>query len=428
MRFILNFAAKYKINLKYTLILVSVALATGLAILIFSKIFVPGEFTIPLPEVKNLAANSKKDSENIKPLYYYYSQANEPDMFRVIKLDTDISSENIVTVELEGHFSVIGKFSEEGKFFVTSEESPNKLSVLNPENGELKEFFVVEEKKEFISAIFSPDKKFLAFSLVSGDYAKAAGEVWILDLEKKERKKIFEKNRLLLYSELKVLGWKDGNGKIIIQEIGNDALVVWGKIYLVDTKNGGEEKSEQDTNHLNSYKEVEIKASEADSFLRGQLSPDGKKWLYISCKNPTPEDDYDYSSCEEGAEILVYSFEEASSLSLYRNLTNINNPFKKKLRVINSAIWLDSDNIIFTIPDGIYKVNLGSKEAAELHEFKWTDPDDIFKSPSKIIYADDDVIIYARQNFNAGNFILNLKTKKTIEIEDENFTIDGFLK
>ena len=422
MRFIPNLLIRGKFNLKYILIVIALVIITGAIILICGNKLIPGEFSAPFPEIKKITNNKQNPTENIKPLYYY-SQSTDPDIFRVIRIDQDITGEDKVTAELEGRFSVIGKFSEEGKFLVVDDNNSNKLYTLNPESGELKEFFVAEEKKEFESAIFSPDKKFLAFSLVSGDYAKATGEIWLSDLENREREKIFEKKRLTLYTKLKVLGWNNGNGKLIVQEIGGDALAVWGKIYLVDTTNGQASKGD----NINNYKEVEIKASEADSFLRGSLSPDGKKWLYISCKIPTPEE-YDYTSCEDGAEILIYSFEETSSFSLYRNLTNNNNPFRKKLRNINSAVWLDSENILFSIPDGIYKINLNSKETEELYKFQWTDPDDIFKSPSAIKYVADDIIIYERQNFNAGTFVLNLKTKKTAEIEKEELPIDGFLQ
>src|SRR4030042_3716738 len=346
------FNTQGKTNLKYILIVVISAVIVSGGILIYSINFARKDFLGNQPEIENLKNNGNKLEKNAKPLYYYF-QSYDPDLFTLADLNPDISLEDKISAKLEGSFSVLGEFSEEGKFLVCENKDwpcSNKLSVLNLETGELKDFLIVEEKKGFASAVFSQDKKLLAFSVHSENFGNTAGEIWIYDVAAREKKKVFEKNRLMIYSRLKVLGWNKENNKLIIQEAGGDGGAVWGKVYLVDIQDNGEINGIKNNHINNNYKEIEIKAEEKDYFLQGKLSPDGDNWIYLFCKYPTLED-FEYTSCEEGAEIMIYNFKELSSFSLYKNLAHRNNIYRQKLRIINSAVWLNSEDVIFSTPE-----------------------------------------------------------------------------
>jgi len=369
----------------------------------------------------------KKETEGCRGNFlFYYSESYNPAIFILSAMNLDIASEDKIIAKLDGSFSVLGKSLEKGKFLICRAEGwpcGNKLYSLDTETGELEDFLTIEEGKSFASAVFSHNKNFLAYTLYSEakeNFRDTTGEVWIYDVEKKTHRKIFEKRPLVLYATLRVLGWNSEDNKVVVREMGSDAGAFWGEIYLIDTN--------KDTDN---YKEIGAREGEGRlvNILLGELSPNGENWLYINCEEPTHEEDfYGYLSCEEGEDILVYNFEKMNFSLLYKNLTNPDNSLRRKLRIITSAVWQDDENIIFSIPEGIYKINLVSKQLEQLYKFLWYNPDEIFKFPASIRYADQDIVIYERYNLYEGTFILDIATKKIIELGGRMFDVEGFLR
>jgi len=405
------FITQGKTNWKFLVIVIVLALIVGGGALWHAR----------RPEKPYQPPEIKKTEQSNNFLYYYYQSYN-PDSFTIKRFNFDISKEDNLVAKLDDNFSIIGKYSENGKFFARRGElweSGNKLYILDVKTGELKEFLSVEEGKGFDSAVFSHDKKFLAYSLFKnvnangGEDVKEIGEVWIYDLMGKNNIKIFETE--LFMSGLFVEGWNKKDDKLIVRELGGEGGESWGRVYLVET-----------IKTVDNYLEIPQPPQPiGNDFLFGALSPDGENWLYHSCEKPTSENHPEYWGCEEGAKIIAYNFEKSESATIYQNTLHADNIYKSKLRVINSTIWQDNENIIFSIPQGIYKINLYSKKPEELYTFYWSNPDEIFRSPPLLIYARDNVVIYYR---GGEHFILNLSTKKNIGLGKNISDISWFLE
>jgi hypothetical protein len=400
-----------KTNWKALLVLVILAVIVGGGSLWYSK------QVIQVHKISQTQQQKKdEETEQSGKFLYYYSQSYDPALFSIYRFNFDIAENDNLVAKFNGDFSIIGKSLGEGKFFVCRSETwpcDNKLYILDVKTGELKEYLAAEEGKSFRSAVFSHNKNFLAYTLLKintnaelGE-VKETGEVWIYDLEEKNHRKIFEQE--LGWTSLFVEGWNKKDNKLIVRELGGEGGQSWGAIYLVEA-----------TKTVDNYTEIPLLG---DDFLFGTLSPDGENWLYHYCEKPTweyPESE----SCEEGAEIEMYNFEESNSTTIYKNTFHPDNIYRRKLRVINSVVWQDSENIIFSIPQGIYKIDLDSKQPEELYAFNWSDPDAIFRLPPWVEYANDDIVIYHR----GENFILNLSTKKNMGLGKNMSDINWFLE
>jgi hypothetical protein len=405
------FITQGKTNWKFLLIVIILAVVVGEGSLWYSKQIIQVHKISQTQQQKE-----DKEIEQSNKFLYYYSQSYNPALFTIYKFNFDIAAKDKLVAKLNGYFSIIGKTLEEGKFFASKSYPDSKLYILDVKTGEVKKYLAAEEGKIFESAVFSHNKNFLAYTLLKNtDNAgvgevREMGEIWIYDLKEKSHRKIFETE--LFMSGLFIKGWNKEDNKLVVGNLGGEGGESWGTIYLVDT-----------TKTTDNYSE--IRGPSVDDFLFGTLSPDGENWLYHYCEKPTSENHPEYWGCEEGAEIEIYNFEKSESTTIYQNTLHSDNIYKSKLRIINSAVWQDNENIIFSIPQGIYKINLYSKKPEELYTFYWSDPDEIFRSPPWLIYANDNVVIYYR---GGEHFILNLSTKKNMGLGKNISDINWFLE
>jgi hypothetical protein len=358
----------------------------------------------------------EEEKKQRSPLYYYF-QSREPAIFTIYEFNPDTPTEKKIIARLEDYFRVLDYAEKEEKLLLKSD---NKLYLFDLKNKQLIELFGLEKEKYINDAIFSSDKKSLAYAVTIGttisNVYRQKGEVWIYDLETNTHKKVFEIKELVVNGVLAVLKWNEKDNKLIVRETGSDVGLLWGNIYLIDT-----------TREKSNYKEIveELKLDDInyEKFLRGKPSPDGKNWLYIFCETPIWDLEEHQSLCDVGEEIRIYNFDKGTISSIYRNLNHPYDINRKKKRLIHSAVWQDNENIVFSIPDGIYKVNIQSKSMEEIYRF----PETYKGHPPVIEFANKDFVVYDGYEMGGNYNILDINTKKVIRIIEKNFKVDGIL-
>lgn len=352
----------------------------------------------PTPEDKEAKTINGISQKSI----YYYNQTYNPAVFSVYKFNLELSvlSEKLFSKEI--NVQVLSSLKENNKYLFGDE---NKIYILDVSSGQLQEIFSINKNEgNFMDAAMSNDKNKIAFSLDTDPemYRNKKAELWIYDLKTKQKNKIFE-DVLGLYTGMSVLGWGDSDKYIVLREMGGDAGAIWGGVIIVDTK------SPYNVQKINNDR----------NFLLGHLSPNGNLWLYFECDKPTGEHPIeDRTECEEGEQLKVYDFRTKETKSVYRNISHGNNTMKGKLRTVSGSIWQNDDSIIFSIPDGIYKLVLSTQAATELYKFEWNDPEEVFNQPTYLTLADNDFIVFERYNHYAGKWILDLESGRVTEMTE----------
>lgn len=341
---------------------------------------------------------SNKATLNTAGLYYYFNNY-DPDSFSIYRFSSDISEIDQPLIINNQHLRIYGKYLGKNEI-LTSDK--NNLYSTNVVTGEQEIIITSETGKIITGASVNSNKNQLVYSTTEGNGMEGTGEVWLYNLNTKETQRIFQRS-LGIYAVLSVLGWNDDNSKIVTLEAAGDAGLVGGVLHLIDADAP--------------YAATEIIVDESkEYFVRGKLSPDGRKWLYAHCATPLTSQSVPGSTCSAGEELFVYDFESSKHQSIYKNISHGDNISNDKLRIIFSSAWLDNDTVAFSNPDGIYKTSIISPQPVELYRFTWSSPEDINKNRTDVVLAGNKYVVFQRYGIYDGTFILDTKSKKVSEI------------
>ena len=389
-------------------IILLVALAcVGAGYYYFTKpisVVVPEEKPVQEEEVKVKAGAS-----------FYLTMDSEGDSavdkaVRLYQYSQDSSEEDKQILEIkEKNFSVIGEMGD-FRYIVNSE---NKISLLDASKGKIDLLFELAENPLIRDVAVSEDKQWLAYARnYEGNEAngKSGGSIWLYNFETKEQKEIVKKTELGVYQGFSINGWRNSDKELIVSGLGGDAGAVWGDIYQVNIATG------------ELVKVNPVVEKDKMDFLRGDLSPDGNKWVYSHCEQPdvASREKDNYGACTSGAELRVYDFGTKEVKPIYQNLRYDNNEDKSVLRTFGEYKWEDDNNIIAVVPGAILDISSGTKKVEEVYLFDLYDPM-AFKNRymSLMDVSEDQVVFYrddAWQVFDrASQKLVNIDKKKQKE-------------
>lgn len=362
-------------------------------------------------QLDRLSRTEKAENEERKQFdtksIFYYRQEYRPDIFSIGKFNLGSSDKDALAIQASGRYQILGPSNKQGEYLV---KKVNTIYVINQVKNKFSELLDIPSVDgSLMHAAVSRDGKILAYTTntepeKSRDYK---AELWLYSLENKSKQKIFE-STLGLFAGLSVLGWSNNGEQIILREMGGDAGAVWGQLFVINTKPP--------------YESMVL--SKNSELLSGQLSRNGDLLLYKECDKPSGVHPIEERvECDEGEQIKTYNILTKETQSLYRNLTHSDNVLKGKLRVIFDILWAEND-IIFSIPDGIFRLDLPEKTITELYKFDWVDPDEIFNQPTYLDFMSGGYLVFERWNHYGGRFIFDLISNRVIEFTD---WAEGFL-
>lgn len=292
--------------------------------------------------------------------------------------------------------------------YITATTSDSNLKVLDVSTGKLEPLFDLPSDVFVRDVAISKDKQWLAYgrNYEGSENGKGSGEIWLYNLQTKEQKQLVKKTELGLYQGFSVLGWRDNDKELIVNDLGGDAGQTWGDIYQVNAETG-------------QYKKVTPVAEKNKmEFLRGELSPSGDKWLFEFCTQPdaSANDDVpNYNPCASGTELRTYDFGTQQTKTVYHNLRYDNNVDKNILRTFMSYIWQDDENIVAAAPGALLAIPAnGNAKAEELHAYDRYNPQNFKNHYRQLQSAGSDYIVFSD---DAGWHVLNRSTKKLLSID-----------
>lgn len=328
---------------------------------------------------------------------HYVRVGYNPDSFEVWKFGGQEGDKRVLSAA--ERYLVSGNYSESERFLLQE----GKIRILDLRSGDIRDY---HEKKlqggEYLSsAIRLKNSDVVAYSVNTEPVTERQwkGEIW-LHRPGKSDEKVFQRDALQLYTGLQTIGWVDRD-RLVVRESGGDGAGYWGKLWLVDTRNkiGTEVRGE------------------TDNFFGGKLSPDGRKWLYALCRKPESRQDEYLVSCPDGMELVAYDFGTGESQTIFRNTTHGDNLYKGHLRAIYSYLWSDSDTVLVTIPDGLYRVALVDGSAPQLLYRQMWNSIEVVKEGSLALEAVAGRYVgLKRHNVISQDLVFDLESMKMIEI------------
>lgn len=332
---------------------------------------------------------------------YYLASDSESGEARLYQFNADTAQPDKKIAEIkEKNVFVLGKYVAPYTYVINI---GNDLLILDAKTGKTEKLFTLPDKTYTRAVAVSSDKQWLAYAqnYEGSDNGKSGGEIFVYNIETKEQKQIVKKTELGLYQGYSILGWRDNDKELIVNDLGGDAGAVWGNLSQVNVATGTVTKV------------APLPEKEAMDFLRGQLSPDGNKWLFEHCEKPdlTKSEGIGDRACASGAELRTYDFDTKEIKTVYQNLRYDNNVEKNSLRVFIDFIWQDDSNIIASVPGAILDISIGTGKAEEIYKFDGSNPQNYKNHYLQIENVNSNQIVFTDE----GNWnILDLKSGKVI--------------
>jgi hypothetical protein len=293
---------------------------------------------------------------------------------------------------------VHGKYIEPNTYVVSTDDT--KIQILDAKTGDLETLVGLDSQGYLRETAVSNDKKWLAYGLTQ-EGTPNTSDIWLYNIETKEKKQLVKKTELGTYQGFSVLGWRNDDQELIVSALGGDAGAMWGDIYQVTVATGVMTKVTPASTAAMPY------------FIRGTLSPNNNVWLYTFCTTPERESDGMFTAsepCTTGTEIRTYDFSTKQTKTVFHNLRFDNNINKNLLRSVLSMLWLDDKTIIAAIPGAIIEIDAGSKDkVTDLLMFDRNDPSAFKTNYISLVSASPEQIVFMREN---GAQVLDRVSKK----------------
>jgi hypothetical protein len=360
----------------------------------------------------------EQDDEDETPLQtkaYYSTTDNEGKLTHIYSYSGLSNVPDVKVGDIQTNaLSISGKYLDPYTYIVGTENG--KVQVLNAMTAKLTPLFDIEPKALMRETAISSDKKWLAYGL-NTEGTPNYGEIWLYNIETKEKKQLVKKTELGTYQGFSILGWRNDDQELIVSSLGGDAGAVWGDIYQVNAVTG------------ELTKVAPVEKGPMNYFIRGVLSPDSGKWLFTYCDKPevNPTDQFAASEpCTSGAELRAYDFATKKINKVYQNIGYDNNVDKNMLRSILSFIWQDDKTIVAAVPGVILEISTTGSEPIELVTFDRYNPQNFKNNYISIMAASKERIVFSREN---GPQVFDRVSKKieVLNLDGRNENLSSWL-
>ncbi len=375
----------------------------------------------PQKKEETLKAEQKTKLEQ-DSVFYYYEQEYNPDKFEVFEFLPDVGLEDKSIFSVDSRIRIRGSYKQEGTYLAT-QRSPY-IHVLDLTKGEVNDLFKakgVEGDSNITAAKLSRDGNKIAYTVFvrpknEKEEARSRSILWVYNLKKQSHSKIKTFSREEIYKTGRVLGWTPKDKEIVIREQGGDGGFNWATLSVVNAESG------EITRSYETLLSPDIE--EKPPVALGKLSPDGDRLLYTYCENAKLADEGNRLSkqtCPGGEKIFVLNLQTGERETIYHNTTHPRNISNEKLRIIFSAEWAGKNEIIFSIPDGVFSLNTEDKSVNQIHEISFNDPDSIFERPHIVHHTGEDYVAITILN-PEELLVINIKTGKSAKMQNTGVT------
>lgn len=218
----------------------------------------------------------------------------------------------------------------------------------------------------------------------------------------------------------------ESKDKIYLDESGGDGGGVWSSWY----------KFNKTTKKISKMENMPPSSKNEWSPVVTKFSPDGNRLAYTDFSTSIDTEDLDSPDTTsqggsivclkffgsnvmqkyepEGGTVMIKNLETGAISEIFRNLSYSDNTCKNIARRIIDVKWLDDSNIAFETIDGVYSININTKEKKEVFSFGNVNNPGAQVRPSIvsiqlpfIVFSDSSIV-----NVNTGKYL------QTIESED----------
>ncbi len=297
--------------------------------------------------------------------------------------------------------NVLGKYMQPDSYLVSTDGGGKAIQIFNVKTGKLETLVETGEQGYLRSVAVSSDSKWLAYGLTYEGNPNMS-DLWLYNLETKEKKELIKKTQQQTYQGYSVLAWRNNDKELIVSALGGDAGAVWGDIYQVNVETGA------------ATKVTPVPAAAMNYFIRGTLSPDGNLWAYTFCQTPEKNSTEIFAAsepCTTGTEIRTYDFTTKQTKTVFHNLRFDNNVDKNKLRSVLDMKWQNDKTLIAAIPGAIVELDVSAKDKfIDLLIFDRTNPQNFKSNYLSLLSVSSERIVFMREN---GPQVFDRLSKKT---------------
>lgn len=341
--------------------------------------------TAPEPIV---VTDEKPDKPAVNIGAYYLTANNEGKVARVYGYTGNSAAPDIKVADIDTNtVSILGKYTEPHTYLAAI-GGKSDIYILDAVTGKTDVLVKNDGEGYLRQAAISNDKKWLAYGLTyEGD--TPTSDLWLFNLETKERKELIEKTPQQTYQGYAVLGWRNDDQELIVSALGGDAGAVWGDIYQVNVTTG------------TAAKVTPVPTAAMNYFIRGTLSPNGNLWAYTFCQTPDKTDGEPVPAasepCTTGAEIRTYDFTTKQTQTVFHNLRFETNNDKNLLRSVLSMLWQDDRTLVAAIPGAVIEIDATAKDkVTDLFTFDRYNPQNFQTSYVGLLAASPAQIVFTR--------------------------------
>jgi hypothetical protein len=372
-------------------VLVVVALAASLA----CGSVVPGG--VPSSTVPTQTTSSGAETDSSFEAYYYIvdDSSQQTAEYRVFRVSPNLTEPDVLVhsfaIPGSGHRVITDSWKQSTILFVANGETQSVIYALDvsSEGSEPRELMTVPIESSNGEAVgdarLIEDGNALAFLTAEGLRARAENSVLhVVALEDREEKESYPlAAESPLYSGFRFLAATPDSTTIYLEEIGGDGPMVWSQWYRVDRR----------SQVVQLLDDLPPMAKDGFGPVTYAFSPDRSKFAYADFSAVVERTDLQSGSEEEGggpAACLRFNSDainkyeaEGGTISIrdlgtgrtdevFRNLAYSNNYCKNVARRIVSLQWLDDSLLAFETIDGVYALEIDTRQQETIFTFEDT--------------------------------------------------------
>jgi hypothetical protein len=333
------------------------------------------------------------DSNN--PLeVFYYTQKESPQntQYKIWKVSPDLEKPDLNThsFTITGSYPsvVTNSWKKNMILFVANSETESVIYSLDVsvQNSQPKTLFTVNldrnKEEKVLSAKYLNNGDALAF--ITSYNAGGDSVLNIISLKNessKENYQLIEKNPVS--SSFDFLATTPDSKTIYLNEAGGEGDAFWSRWYKVD----------RDTRKVQQLEKIPSVAKNEENPTDPIFSPDRTKLAYRDFSTTTKQADLDFENYNEkyvapclnqrssnvmqkyqseGGTVMIQELKTGDTNEVFRNLSYSDNICKNVARRILSLKWLDNSHLAFETIEGVYALDIDTKQRQTLFTFERT--------------------------------------------------------